>query len=235
MLVFDQPIVSPLEEIIQGHKGIFFRPNLLLLAQPFYPDGPNKYSNYASGRYTAPLISSREQYQYDTMARLRRTHVRNAMKHVWNGYKTYAYGYDELKPVSKIGYDNWGGMCTTLVDSLDTLWLMGMKTEFWEGRNWIQEHLDYTKVTKFISVFETTIRNLGGLLSAYDLSGDKIFLDKAEDLGERMLKAFDSPSGLPYSETDLNGDKSHNTAWLGSKAILAEIGTLQVEFRYLGE
>lgn len=157
------------------------------------------------------------------------------MKHVWRGYKTYAYGQDELKPISKRGHDNWGGMCTTLIDSLDTLWMMGMKKEFWEGRNWIRDHLDFDKVTRPISVFETTIRNLGGLLSAYDLSGDRVFLDKAEDLGERMLQSFDSPSGLPFSETDLNEDRSFNTKWLNGKAILSELGTLQLEFRFLGK
>ena len=67
------------------------------------------------------------------------------------------------------------------------------------------------------------------------LSGDKLFLEKAEDLGERMLKAFDSPSGLPYGQVSLNSDESSNLSWLGTKAILAEIGTLQLEFRYLGK
>ena len=233
--VFEQPIVTLLSERVQKHNGVFFRPNLILDSQPFVPSGSELYKEYFDGSISPPSISSSEQYQFDTVARLRRTHIRNAMKHVWKGYTTYAYGYDELKPLSKMGYDNWGGMCTTLVDSLDTLWLMGMKKEFWEGREYIEKHLDYNKVTKSISVFETTIRNLGGLLSAFDLSGDKMFLNKAEDLGERMLKAFDSPSGLPYSLTNLNTNESSNLSWLKNQGILADMGTLQLEFRYLGK
>ena len=79
------------------------------------------------------------------------------MKHVWAGYKKYAFGFDELKPLSKVGHNPWGGMGTTLVDSLDTLWLMGMKEEFWEGRDWVRDHLSHDHVGS-VSFFETTIR-----------------------------------------------------------------------------
>lgn len=58
----------------------------------------------------------------------------------------------------------------------DTLWLMDMKNEFWEARDWVKEKLSFKPHD--ISVFETTIRELGGLLSAYDLSGDDIFKQK---------------------------------------------------------
>ena len=81
-------------------------------------------------------------------------------------------------------------MGTTLVDSLDTLWLMDMKDEFWEGRDWVRDHLDHDHVGQ-VSVFETTIRSLGGLLAAYDMSDDKVFLDKALDLGTRLAHAFE--------------------------------------------
>lgn len=59
----------------------------------------------------------------------------------------------------------------------DTLWLMGMKDEFWEARDWVRDELTFSHATD-VSVFETTIRELGGLLSAYDLSGDDIFKKK---------------------------------------------------------
>ena len=170
----------------------------------------------------------------DDKARIRREYVRDGMKHAWAGYKQYAYGQDEILPMSKRGHNNWGGMGTTLVDSLDTLWLMGMKDEFWEGRDWVRDHLDHTHVGG-VSVFETTIRSLGGLLAAYDWSGDKAFLEKADDLGSRLLKAFNTPSGLPYGHINLGQGSGSNFGWAKGNAILSEIGTLQVEFRYLAK
>ncbi|CAN0562760.1 unnamed protein product, partial [Ectocarpus sp. 12 AP-2014] len=75
----------------------------------------------------------------------------------------------QVKPLSKKGSDNWGGMGVTLVDSLDTLWLMGLTEEFYNGRDWVRDHLTFNEVG-MVSVFETTIRVLGGLLSAFELS-----------------------------------------------------------------
>ena len=56
-----------------------------------------------------------------------------SMRFIWRNYHEYAWGRDELKPISRRGHDNWGGMGVTLVDSLDTLWLMGLKEEFWQA------------------------------------------------------------------------------------------------------
>jgi hypothetical protein len=80
---------------------------------------------------------------------------------------------------------NCTGLGMTMLDALDTLWIMDMKTEFKEARDWLAENLDFEKVKRRVSFFETTIRALGGLLSAYDLSEDAVFLTKAQDLGER--------------------------------------------------
>lgn len=159
--------------------------------------------------------------------------VRGAMEHAWSAYERYAWGRDELKPLSKRGHDNWGGMGVTLVDSLDTLWLMGMKDEFWRGRDWVRDHLTFEN-TGQVSFFETTIRELGGLLAAYDLSGDDTFLTKAKDLGDRLSHAFDTPSGLPKGQVNLHTG-SPGGGWTGSNSVLAEIGTVQVEFNYLSE
>ena len=84
-------------------------------------------------------------------------------------------------------------------------------------------------------MFETTIRSLGGLLSAYDLSMDYAFLEKADDLGSRLLRAFDSPSGIPYGQVHLGTGVASNIAWIKNSALLAEYSTLQVEFRYLAK
>lgn len=117
------------------------------------------------------------------------------------------------------------------MDSLDTLWLMGLEEEFNDAKNWVQKSLTFRNAGT-ISVFETTIRELGGLIAAYDLSGDQIFLDKARELGDLLLPAFDSSSGIPFAMINLQGHQGV-TGWAGSTAILSELGSLQLEFRYL--
>jgi hypothetical protein len=160
--------------------------------------------------------------QSDEQARQRRGKVRDAMRRVWGAYRQHAWGHDELKPISLEGDDNWGIGCT-LVDSLDTLWLMGLRDEFWEARDWVRDHLSFEHVA-FVSLFEVTIRELGGLLSAYDLSGDKVFLSKAKDLGERLLMAFDTPSGVPMGLVNLQTGESKCHDWTGGAAIISEFG-----------
>ena len=166
----------------------------------------------------------------DIIARERRKSVKEGMKRSWKGYKSFAWGSDELKPASKRGSDNWGGMGVTLVDSLDTLWVMDMKTEFHEAVEWVKSSLSFDRAGT-VSTFETTIRELGGLLSAYDLSGEKILLEKAEDLGNRLSRAFNTASGIPSGSVNLNSGAGAGRK--GGSAVLSELGTLQVEFRYL--
>ncbi|KAL7530357.1 hypothetical protein ACHAXR_009943 [Thalassiosira sp. AJA248-18] len=197
----------------------------------YEPLGGSRFTEYKTGG--SPYdITSKLIEQSDELARSRRHHVLGAMKHVWKSYKQYAFGKDELHPISKKATSNWGGMGTTLVDSLDTLWLMGLKDEFWEGRDWVRDHLTHDNVGQ-VSGFETTIRSLGGLLAAYDFSKDEVFLEKAEDLGKRLIKAYDTPSGLPHGSINLQSGRSSNFGWNSNAYILAEIGTQQIEYRYL--
>lgn len=168
----------------------------------------------------------------DELARERRQAIKAAMNHAWSGYRKWAFGYDELQPVSGKGNMRWSGVGTTLVDSLDTLWIMGMKEEFYEGRDWVRDHLSHD-VDGYVSFFENTIRSLGGLLSAYDWSGDEAFLDKATDLGDRLVKAFDSPSGVPYFQVNLKTGKAINEHWSPKETQISAAGSVQMEFRYL--
>lgn len=197
----------------------------------YEPLGGGRFAEYKDGDspYT---ITDKLREQSDELARSRRFHVLNGMKHIWKNYKEKAFGADELHPVSGTTSQNWGGMGTTLVDALDTLWLMGMKDEFYDARDWVRDNLKHSPPGD-VSVFETTIRSLGGLLSAYDLSGDKVFLEKAEDLGKKLQKAYNTKSGLPHGSVNLQSGSSHNFGWYGGNFILAEIGTQQIEYRYL--
>lgn len=164
----------------------------------------------------------------------RQAAVRRAMKHAWDGYVEFAWGKDELKPVSK-SHQNWLDIGLTIVDSLDTLFIMGMKEEFQKARDWVATELSFDK-NREVSTFETSIRVLGGLLSAYDLSRDAVFLTKAKDIADRLIKAFaPSPVGIPLSQVHLMTGHASLPSWTSGKAILSEVGTLQLEFVYLSK
>ncbi|KAJ6846522.1 mannosyl-oligosaccharide 1,2-alpha-mannosidase MNS1-like [Iris pallida] len=164
----------------------------------------------------------------------RREKVKDAMLHAWNSYEKYAWGQDELQPQSKNGINSFGGLGATLVDSLDTLYIMGLEDQFKKAREWVANSLDFNKDYE-ASVFETTIRVVGGLLSAYDLSGDEIFLEKAKDISDRLLPAWDTPSGIPYNRINLANGNAHNPGWTGGDSILADSGTEQLEFIALSQ
>lgn len=104
--------------------------------------------------------------------------VVNAFKHAWMGYTEYAWGKDELLPITKSGTNSYG-MGMTIIDSLDTMWLMGLTEEFKKARDWVADKLNIAGNHRMVSLFETNIRVMGGLLAAYHLSNDKIFLQKA--------------------------------------------------------
>lgn len=164
----------------------------------------------------------------------RREKVKEAMLHAWNSYEKYAWGQDELQPQSKSGVNSFGGLGATLVDSLDTLYIMGLDEQFQKAREWVANSLDFNKNYE-ASVFETTIRVVGGLLSAYDLSEDKVFLDKAKDIADRLLPAWDTSSGIPYNIINLAQGRPHNPGWTGGESILADSGTEQLEFIALSQ
>jgi len=159
--------------------------------------------------------------------------VKAALRHAWGGYVRFAFGQDELKPVSNTGY-NWLGMGATIVDALDTLWIMGLKEEFKQARDWVASSLNLN-VNMGISFFETTIRCLGGLISAYELSGDAMFLEKAKTLGEKLLIAFKNPNGLPMATVNLATGAADPPGWTSGALILAEMGTIQLEFTALSK
>jgi mannosidase alpha-like ER degradation enhancer 2 len=157
-------------------------------------------------------------------ARLARR-VREEFLHAWRGYRQYAWGHDALKPLSKTPHDWYGdSLYMTPVDALDTMILMGLKGEAAETREMIVKNLSFDKDI-YVKNFEITIRLLGGLLSAYELTGDRRLLALAEDLGGRLLPAFDSPTGIPYMYVNLRTGKTR-----GPITNPAEAGTLLVEF-----
>jgi mannosidase alpha-like ER degradation enhancer 2 len=156
--------------------------------------------------------------------------VRAEFLHAWRGYKKYAWGHDDLKPLSK-SYHDWYAepLLMTPVDALDTMILMGLNDEAASTRLYIVRNLSFDKDIS-VQNFEVTIRLLGGLLSSYQLTGDKRLLALAEDLGNRLLPVFESPTGLPYRYVNLKTGKVRD-----AKTNPAEAGTLLIEFGTLSK
>ncbi|CAI5451552.1 unnamed protein product [Caenorhabditis angaria] len=91
-----------------------------------------------------------------------------------------------------------------------------------------------SKSTSTLSVFETTIRMLGGMLSLYALTKEEFYVKKARDIGETLLPAFATPSGIPMSNLDVSTKRISNYGWAnGGQSILSEVGSLHLEFLYL--
>ena len=163
-----------------------------------------------------------------------KTEMANKVKaeflHAWNGYKKYAWGYDALQPLSKKPH-NWykKSLLMTPVDAFDTMILMDLTDEAKEAKDLIMKELDFD-VDMDVQNFEVSIRIFAGLLSAYELDGDRRFLSLAEDLGIRLMKAFNSPTGMPYRYVNLK-----TGATSGAVSNPAEIGTYMVEYGILSK
>ncbi|HEY2139749.1 MAG TPA: glycoside hydrolase family 47 protein [Chthoniobacterales bacterium] len=154
--------------------------------------------------------------------------VKAEFLHAWSNYERYAWGHDALKPLSKTAHDWYGqSLLMTPVDALDTLILMKLDAEADKARSLITSNLSFDHDI-YVKNFEITIRLLGGLLSSYQLTGDKRLLSLADDLGTRLLPAFESPTGLPYVYVNLRTgqvrDPVSNPAETGT--LLLEFGTL---------
>lgn len=127
--------------------------------------------------------------------------VKKAFKHAWNGYKEHAWLKDELVPIAGLWRNTFSGWGATLVDTLDSLVIMGLDDDFEQALAALDK-IDFTTTDDVqLNVFETTIRYVGGFLGAYDLSGGNhsILLDKAKELGDMLYKAFDTPNRMPQS------------------------------------
>ncbi|KAL1675320.1 glycoside hydrolase [Schizophyllum commune] len=158
--------------------------------------------------------------------------VRNAFVHAYNGYRRQAFGHDEVRPVSGRTADTFNAWGVSAVDGLDTMWLMGLEDMFEEAVDFISQQTWAMGEKQSAPFFETTIRYLGGLLSAYAMSKHPTLLAKADALGSALLKATNTTSGLPaYGVNTVSGELHRGFA--GSSVLLAEALSCQVEFKYL--
>ena len=163
--------------------------------------------------------------------------VETAFKRSWDSYKEHAWMKDELSPLTGGSASTFGGWAATLVDTLDSLWIMGMKEEFEEAVNAVKD-IDFTiSDLETLNVFETTIRYLGGFLGAYDISDGKygVLLQKAVEVGDLLYCAFDTLKRMPITRWNWMDTLSGEEQYPGENTLVAEIGSLTLEFTRLSQ
>lgn len=170
-----------------------------------------------------------------------RERIKSMFYHAYNSYLENAYPYDELRPLTCDGQDTWGSFSLTLIDALDTLLILGNKTEFQRVASVLQENINFDSDVN-ASVFETNIRVVGGLLSAHLLSkkaGMELeagwpcsgpLLRMAEEAARKLLPAFQTPTGMPYGTVNLlrgvNPTETPVTCTAGVGTFILEFSTL---------
>jgi mannosyl-oligosaccharide alpha-1,2-mannosidase len=160
--------------------------------------------------------------------------VKADMAFAWRCYVERAFGHDQIKPVSggseQFLVKDGPGLGLSIVEALDTLWLMGLDAELEQGVNWIKSNLRFD-IDGEVQVFETSIRMVGGLLSGYHATADKKLLELAFDLAERLAPAFaKSPTGIPYRFVNLKTGTVRDPG-----TFPAEFGTYIAEFGDLSQ
>ncbi|XP_037936463.1 ER degradation-enhancing alpha-mannosidase-like protein 2 [Teleopsis dalmanni] len=167
-----------------------------------------------------------------------REQVRSVFQHGYDSYLRYAADYDELRPLTCDGVDTWGSYSLTLIDALDTLATMGNYSEFRRIALLIEKKMNFDKDIN-VSVFETNIRIVGGLISAHLISkkaGLNVekgwpcqgpLLRLAEDVAKRLLPAFDTFTGMPYGTVNLRYGVPKGETPI---TCTAAVGTFLIEF-----
>jgi mannosyl-oligosaccharide alpha-1,2-mannosidase len=167
----------------------------------------------------------------------RRDAVKQVFLRGWNSYRSKAFLHDELAPVSGGFKDTFGGWGATLVDSLDTLWIMDLKAEFEEAVT-ASANLSFSPDSsslETVNIFETTIRYLGGFIAAYDLTGcmDVRLLQKAVEMGDMIYASYDTPNRMPITRWDIRDYYKQQLP--AQDGIIAELASASVEFTRLSQ
>ncbi|KAL2829772.1 glycoside hydrolase [Aspergillus cavernicola] len=201
-------------------------------------------ADYISLPTTSPCPIPQIQYDFPSeswYARIWRQRKQNAVKkafnHAWKGYKNNAWLRDELSPVSGGSRTSFAGWAATLVDSLDSLIIMGLMDDFEEALQAL-EYIDFSTTESIqINVFETNIRYLGGLLGAHDLTDGKypILLKKATEIADFLYGSFDTSNRMPQSRWEWTRSAEGLRIRPSGNTILAELGSLNLEFTRMSQ
>ena len=171
----------------------------------------------------SPKETTNEEMAIDLAQEVKSEFIRS-----WEGYKKYAWGHDVLLPISK-GYQDWyeESLHISPIDAYSTMKVMGLDEYAEEVENYVIDSISWDK-DLFVKTFEVNIRILGGLLAMYEYTGDQRILDKTEEFGEKMLAAFDSPTGMPYYWFNLKTGEAK-----GSQINVAEAASYMMEMGVL--
>ncbi|KAF1996825.1 glycoside hydrolase family 47 protein [Amniculicola lignicola CBS 123094] len=165
----------------------------------------------------------------------RRKEVLRVFLKSWNSYKQKAWMKDALKPLSGGYVDQFSGWAATLVDALDTLWIMGLKDEFYEAVAAVAT-IDFGKSTSgSVNMFETCIRYLGGLIAAYDLSGVEALKVKAVEVGDLLYAGFNTENGMPVDFIEWKRAMEGGGLYVEEGVVSASPGTITLEFARLSQ
>ena len=187
-------------------------------------------STFLASTGIAPLIAAQPPsvtLRYRSAAAVA-AQVRDEFLHAWNAYKRFAWGADEVLPISgkpKNFFVPSHSFGLSIIEAMDTLYIMGLDDELALCVNWLRSNLHFD-VDANVQMFEAVIRMVAGLLTGYYITGEKFMLDGARDLADRLLVCFTkSPSGAPYRYANLR-----TGAVSDPKSNLAEIGSNVLEF-----
>ncbi|KAI6380805.1 hypothetical protein MCOR25_001480 [Pyricularia grisea] len=211
---------------------------------PYHPRPPAEQARLPPASARKPIRRVQHAFEADPprhdrpVQEARQKAVRDAFKKSWDSYAKHAWTMDELRPLSGGGKTTFGGFGATLVDALDTLWIMGLRQEFVDAaREACRLNFSPDAITKRVDslyVFETTIRFLGGMISAHDLSGEPALLKKAVELGDLLLVAFDTPTRIPGFWLNFK-DAADGKQYAGSSDPAASATSLSLEFTRLAQ
>ncbi|KAF1930161.1 glycoside hydrolase family 47 protein [Didymella exigua CBS 183.55] len=173
---------------------------------------------------------------HELMRKRRQAAVKTTFERSWKAYKDYAWKQDELLPISGGLKTTFGGWGATLVDSLDTLWVMGLRDGFNEAVQAVTE-IDFSPEDGELNMFETTIRYLGGLLAAYDLTDckDGRLLEKVMELGDMIYMSFDTPNRMPITRWSAKKAAAGEPQSAAAQGIIAELASFSLEFTRLSQ
>ncbi|ETN46264.1 uncharacterized protein HMPREF1541_00448 [Cyphellophora europaea CBS 101466] len=187
--------------------------------------------------WTLSPPSSRIQYDFEPKSYVqleRQQAVKKEFLHAWDGYRDHSWMADGLLPLTggrKTQFCSWSA---TMVDALDTLWIMDLTEEFNYAINGTMT-IDFRSSAEMceVSLFESTIRYLGGLLGAYDLSHEPRLLAKMVEVGDLLHGAFKTSNGMPCSYCHLaNTDEAF---FPSTNVAMADVGSLYLEFSRLSQ
>lgn len=181
-------------------------------------------------------FSEKEPWAAREAREARRREVRRVFRRGWQSYRERAWLRDALLPVSGGGRDQFSGWAATLVDALDTLWIMGLREEFDEAVEAVAG-IDFSvsSGSQRVNMFETNIRYLGGLLAAYDLSRRSVLLAKAIELGDMLFAGFNTEHRMPVDFFNLEASKEGKGLPVEGAVVSASPGTLWLEFVRLSQ